>query len=73
MIRIRRPLMFAATALAALGLFASAQAADLPVGALVAGDKAAEFECKEAVNAEGPVDLKSLRGRVVLLELFSTG
>lgn len=73
MTRTRRPLLFVATALAALGLFATAHAADLPAGALVAGDMAAEFECKEAVNAEGPVTLKSLRGRVILLELFSTG
>lgn len=71
--RTRRPLLFVATALAALGLFAHAHAADLPAGALVAGDKAAEFECKDVVNADGPISLKSLRGRVVLLELFSTG
>ena len=71
--RTSRPLLFAATALLALGLLVPAFAADLPVGALVAGDRAAEFECKEAVNADGPVTLKSLRGRVILLELFSTG
>ncbi len=73
MIRMHRPLRFAAGALLALGLLAPAHAADLPIGALVAGDMAAEFEVKEAVNADGPVDLKSLRGRVVLIELFSTG
>ena len=67
------PLRFAAGALLALGLLAPAHAADLPVGALVAGDLAAPFECKEAVNNDGPLTLAGLRGRVVLLELFSTG
>ncbi|MDA1193638.1 MAG: hypothetical protein O2894_00480 [Planctomycetota bacterium] len=36
------------------------------------GDRAADFEGKEFVNSE-PVDLKSLRGRIVFIELFSTG
>lgn len=35
------------------------------------GDRAAPFEGKEFVNTD-PVSLKSLRGRMVLLELFST-
>ena len=35
------------------------------------GDAAVEFEGKEFVNTE-PVSLKGLRGRLVLLELFST-
>lgn len=70
---IRRPLMFAASALLALGLLAPASAGPTPPGAIDAGDKAPDFECKEAVNADGPLTLAGLRGRVVLLELFSTG
>ena len=70
MTRIRRPLMFAASALLALGLLAPASAG--PAGPDV-GDLAPDFECKEAVNADAPFTLADLRGRVVLLELFSTG
>ncbi len=35
------------------------------------GDKASPFEGKEFINTD-PVSLKSLRGRMILLELFST-
>ncbi len=38
----------------------------------VIGDTAFDFEGKEFVNT-GPLSLKSLRGRIVFIELFSTG
>ncbi len=70
MTRTRRLVFLGASAALALMLSVSATA---DPSALGAGDMAADFECKEAVNAEGPLTLKDLRGRVVLLELFSTG
>ena len=38
---------------------------------LAEGDKAAQFEGKEFVNS-AKCDLKSLRGRVILYEIFRT-
>jgi hypothetical protein len=70
MTRTRRLVFLGASA--ALALLLSVPATAGP-SALGAGDLAADFECKEAVNAPGPLTLKDLRGRVVLLELFSTG
>lgn len=69
MIRIRRPLILACSALLALAFSSPASAGPSGPGE---GDAAVDFEGKEFVNS-GPVSLKSLRGRVVLLELFSTG
>lgn len=57
----------------ALGLCLLAAPASAGSGIeLKEGDAAAAFEGKDFINTD-PVSLKSLRGRVVLLELFSTG
>ena len=63
--RIHRPLLWAAAvALLAVPAFAGPTS-------LGPGDAAVDFEGKEFVNTE-PVSLRGLRGRIVLLELFST-
>ena len=53
--------------LVALGALAPRAHAEIGVG-----DKAPDFEGKDFFNCE-EASLRALRGRVVLLELFSTG
>jgi len=67
MIRTRNFLFLLAGGALALAL-AAPLSADVGLGA---GDAAIDFEGKDFVNTD-PVSLKSLRGRIVLLELFST-
>lgn len=61
-----RILYGAALVTAAIWLAPSPARADL-----AEGDKAAQFEGKEFINS-GKCDLKSLRGRVILYEIFRT-
>ena len=61
-----RPILAAAVAAAALCVSPSPAHADL-----AEGDKAAQFEGKEFINSS-KCDLKSLRGRVILYEIFRT-
>jgi hypothetical protein len=68
MARLRSLVLLPAVALL-LALGASPARADPP--GLGVGDVAVDFEGKDFVNTE-PISLKSLRGHVVLLELFST-
>lgn len=57
---------FAVAALAAVAYIPSAARAQLP-----AGDRAPNFEGKEFINSS-KCDLKSLRGRIILFEVFRT-
>jgi hypothetical protein len=61
-----RSVFAVATVAAALWLSPSPARADL-----AEGDKAAQFEGKEFINS-AKCDLKSLRGRVILYEIFRT-
>jgi hypothetical protein len=69
MTRFRRSFTLLAGGLLALALGAGPATAETDA---VPGDTAFEFEGKEFVNS-GPLSLKSLRGRIVFIELFSTG
>lgn len=69
MMRFRRPFSLLAGGLLALALCAVPAFSETSA---VPGDTAFEFEGKEFVNS-GPLSLKSLRGRIVFIELFSTG
>ena len=70
MVRLRTVLA-ASLAAAALALLAPARAdAEGPDLGLGEGARAPAFDGKDFVNTE-PVSLQALRGRVVLLELFS--
>ena len=60
--------LYAAAALAAGLAFAPGTAS----AHLDLGEKAPDFEGKEYIGIDGPVSLKSLQGRVVLLEVFRT-
>jgi hypothetical protein len=59
--------VLAAAAVAAAMWFTSPSAR----AELAEGDKAAQFEGKEFINS-AKCDLKSLRGRVILFEIFRT-
>jgi hypothetical protein len=61
-----RSVLAVATVAAALWCSPSPARADL-----AEGDKAAQFEGKEFINS-AKCDLKSLRGRVILYEIFRT-
>lgn len=70
MSRIRQSRFLPLLAGLALTLAFAAPAAAGP--ALVEGDAAVDFEGKEFINTES-ISLRALRGKIVLMELFSTG
>jgi hypothetical protein len=65
---MRRPLVSLGACALALALFSAPASAGPELGT---GDAAVPFEGKDFVNTD-PLTFKDMRGRVILLELFST-